>query len=321
MSRPWRIEFSGALYHVLSRGNEQGNVFIEDEDRNNCINLLGEISSRFDVDVFAYVLLDNHYHILLRTNRPNLSKAMQWMGVTYTRRFNNRHGRSGHLFQGRFKSLIVENDAYLVELSCYIHRNPLRAGMVKRLMDYKWSSYPAYAYGKKAPAWLKRRIILSQFGEEDPQLAYRRKVQQYSGEEASIFEELRYGLFFGTVGFADKLRSRYLRESPNPEVPQQTMLVKDHEPEKLIDKLSVILGCNLEVFRESLRISEADKEHRDLMLYFLWQTGRFSNRKIAELFGLSYSSVSKRAGIVRKRLREKKTFKDGVDRLNALIKM
>ena len=118
--------------------------------------------------------------------------------------------------------------------------------MVKRLMDYKWSSYPAYAYGKKAPAWLKRRIILSQFGKEDPELAYRRKVQRYSGKETSLFEELRYGLFFGTVGFADKLRSRYLRESPNPEVPQQTMLVKDHEPEKLTGKLSVVLECGLE---------------------------------------------------------------------------
>jgi len=193
--------------------------------------------------------------------------------------------------------------------------------MVKRLMDYKWSSYRAYAYGKKAPLWLKTRIILSQFGKKDPQLAYRRKVQRYSGEEASLFEDLRYGLFFGTASFADKLKSRYLREAPHPEVPQQSRLVKDHEPEKLIDELSVFLGCNPEVFRESLRISEADKNHRDLMVYFLWQTGRFSNPKIAELFGLSYSSVSKRAGIVRKKLREEKTFKDEFDGLNALIKM
>jgi len=94
---------------------------------------MGEISKCFGVDVLAYVLMDNQNHILLRTNRPNLSKVMQWMGVTYTRRFNNRHGPAGHLFQGRFKSLIVENDAYLIELSCYIHRNPLRAGMVKRV--------------------------------------------------------------------------------------------------------------------------------------------------------------------------------------------
>jgi putative transposase len=202
-----------------------------------------------------------------------------------------------------------------------IHRNPLRAGMVRRLMDYKWSSYPAYAYGMKAPAWLKTRIILSQFGKKDPQLAYTRKVQRYSGEEASLFEELRYGLFFGTASFADKLKSWYLRGAPHPEIPQQSRLVKDHEPEKLINELSVVLGCNPEVFRKSLRISEADKSHRDVMVYFLWQTGRFSNRKIAELFGLSYSSVSKRAGIVRKRLRDEKTFKDTFDQLNALIQM
>ena len=96
---------------------------------------MGEMSDRFDVDIFAYVLMNNHYHILFRTNKPNLSKAMQWLGVTYTRRFNNRHARSGHLFQGRFKSLIVENDTYLVRLSCYIHRNPLRARIVKRLIE------------------------------------------------------------------------------------------------------------------------------------------------------------------------------------------
>ena len=104
--------------------------------------------------------------------------------------------------------------------------------------------------------------------EEIQQLAYRRKVQRYSGEEASLFEELRYGLFFGTVSFTDKLKSRYLREAPHPEVPQQTMLVKDHGPEKLMDELSVVLGCNPKVFRDSLKISEADKRHRDLMVYF-----------------------------------------------------
>ena len=91
--------------------------------------------------------MNNHYHILLRTNRADLSKGMQWLGATYNRRFNNRHMRSGHLFQGRFKNIIVQNDAYLMQLLCYIHRNPLREKMVKRLVDYKCSSYPAYTYG------------------------------------------------------------------------------------------------------------------------------------------------------------------------------
>jgi REP element-mobilizing transposase RayT len=257
---------------------------------------MGEMSDRFNVDIFAYVLMDNHYHILLRTNNPNLSKAMQWLGLTYTRRFNNRHARSGHLFQGRFKSLIVENDAYLVRLSCYIHRNPLRAGIVKRLIDHKWSSYPVYAYNRKHPEWLKTDIVLSQFGTDNPQLSYRKKVQRYSKEEASLFEELRYGLFFGTVGFADKLKSEFLKEA-HPELPQQIMLLKRHDPEKLLRDLSDVLGCDFESFKKSLRIPEKDKAARDLMIYFLWQTGFFANRKISELFGLSYSSVSRRVGI------------------------
>ena len=159
MGRAWRIEFEGALYHILSRGNEQKDIFYDDQDCQLFLKTIGEMSERFEIDVFAYVLMGNHYHLLLKTNRANLSKSMQWLGLTYTRRFNLRHFRSGHLFQGRFKSIIVQNDAYLMRLSCYIHRNPLRAGIVERLADYVWSSYKAYAYGAKAPGWLRRKPI------------------------------------------------------------------------------------------------------------------------------------------------------------------
>ena len=135
-----------------------------------------------------------------------------------------------------------------------------------------------------------------------------------------MFEELRYGLFFGTVGFADRLKSRFLKEV-HPELPQQIMLLKKHEPEKLLRSLSGILGCDLESFRESLRIPEKDKAARDLMIYFLWQTGLFTNQKMSELFGLSYSSISRRVGIFRKKLRVDKTFKKKYDEISALIKM
>ncbi|MCK4469982.1 MAG: transposase, partial [Desulfobacterales bacterium] len=109
MGRQWRIEFAGAFYHILSRGNESRDIFYDDEDRRLFLDTLAEMSERFDSNIYAYVLMDNHYHLLLRTNLPNLSKAMQWVGPTYTRRFNNRHSRSGHLFQGRYKSIIVQN--------------------------------------------------------------------------------------------------------------------------------------------------------------------------------------------------------------------
>ena len=132
MSRAWRIEYPGALYHVLSRGNERRDIFVDDDDRCMFLDTLGEMVERFELDIAAYVLMGNHYHLLLRTHRANLSKSMQWFGVTYTNRFNSLNSHSGHLFQGRFKSMIVQNDAYLLRLSYYIHRNPVRAGMVER---------------------------------------------------------------------------------------------------------------------------------------------------------------------------------------------
>ena len=130
MTRPLRIEYEGAFYHVLSRGNERKEVFRDDKDRTLFTEIPGEMSERFSVDIFAYVLMGNHYHLLIRTNRPNISKCLQWLGVTYTRRFNIRHRRSGHLFQGRFKSFLVENEKYLLVLYCYIHQRRIGYGRI-----------------------------------------------------------------------------------------------------------------------------------------------------------------------------------------------
>ena len=149
MTRQWRIEFEGAYYHILSRGNERRNIFYDNDDRISFLEILGKMSERFEIEVYAYVLMNNHYHLLLKTNKPNISKSMQWFGTTYTRRYNIKHKRNGHLFQGRFKNFLVENDEYLTLLSCYIHRNPLRAGIVRRLVDYPWSSYPSVCLWQK----------------------------------------------------------------------------------------------------------------------------------------------------------------------------
>jgi REP element-mobilizing transposase RayT len=114
MARAWRIEYEGGLYHVLSRGNQRQAIFADDEDRQVFLTTLSEMAERFEVEVCAYVLMGNHYHLLLRTRRANLSRAMQWFGVAYTSRFNIKNQKSGHLFQGRFKSILVENDAIIV---------------------------------------------------------------------------------------------------------------------------------------------------------------------------------------------------------------
>ena len=198
------------MYHVPSRGNERKNIFRDDRDRRTFLDVIGEMADQYDVDIFAYTLMNNHYHILLRTNHSNLSKSMQWPALTYTRRFNNRHFRTGHLFQGRFKSIIVEKDAYLLKLSCYIHRNPLRAGMVSRLAEYPWSSYKAYAYGSNAPEWLLTKPVWSQLDAKDRHKAYREKVRQYADEEKKLWEDFRHGMIIGTKEFVDKIRSKYM---------------------------------------------------------------------------------------------------------------
>ena len=321
MARAWRIEYEGALYHILSRGNEKQDIVLTDDDRKLFLATAGEMAERFDIDLFAYVLMDNHYHLLLRTNRANLCKSMQWFGATYTKRFNLRHNRSGHLFQGRFKNMLVQNDAYLLQLSYYIHRNPLRAGMVKRLADYKWSSYRAYAYGQSHRNWLNRKVILSQFTNvKDQQHAYRDNIQKYSKKEQRVWEDLRHGIFIGTEKFVKKIKKRYLPDMPHAELPHQKQVIKDVNIEKVISKAAGILNCDMNICRESARVSKAVKTDRDLLIYIAWQSGVVTNQEIGEKFGLTYSAVSQRVRVIKEMLITDKALERKYRRLKSLIK-
>jgi REP element-mobilizing transposase RayT len=322
MGRAWRIEFEGALYHVLSRGNERREIFFEGDDRRRFLEAIGEMAQRFEIDLFAYVLMDNHYHLLLRTRRANLSRAMQWLGVTYTNRFNARHSRSGHLFQGRFKSMLVQNDAYLMRLSYYIHRNPLRAGMVERLADYRWSSYRAYAYGKPAAEWLNTEVILCQLvNTEDPHKAYRENVRKYAGEEGRLWEDLRHGFILGTEQFVKEIKRRFLPETPNRDIPQQKLLKKDVGLDQMIAKAASFLGCDVEHFRKAARLSPRRVLERDLLLYGIWQLGIRSNSQIGEIFGLTGSAVSRRVAVLKSKAANDKSIRNRTAEIKSLIEI
>jgi REP element-mobilizing transposase RayT len=279
------------------------------------------MSNRFKVEIFAYALMPNHYHLLMQTHRPNLSKSMHWLGVSYTNRLNARHNRIGHLFQGRFKSILVENDAYLIELSCYIHRNPLRASIVKRLADYRWSSYLAYAYGRKPPEWLSMELILSSFEGGPKHLAYREKVRGYASEEKPLWEDFRHGLFLGSRLFVDRMREKYLPESPHSEIPQQKSVARLTNPQELLEKAAQELGCDLETVRRSARISPNFRDDRDILIYFMWNTGVLTNMAIGQLFGLSYSSISRIVKGVRHRLEYDKEIGGKIEGLYSQFKI
>ena len=271
----------------MSRGNDGQDIYSNDDDRNLFLETISEMSERFEVDIFAYVLMSNHYHLLVRTNRVNLKKAMQWFGTTYTRRFNNRNFKKGHLFQGRYKSILVQNDAYLMQLSCYIHRNPLRAGIVRRLIDYKWSSYPIYAYAKKGPAWLSTQLIWSYFKGADKHKQYRKKVQKYAEEEKRLLEDIHHGMILGAKKFVNKIRKQFLPDIPHNALPQQKQLARDINLDDLLIKSAKVVQIDLDKCVQGKRLRGIDKHKRDLLVYLVWNKGLMTNEQLGRVFNIS----------------------------------
>lgn len=160
MGRPLRVDYEGAIHHVMNRGTAQTALFRSDDDRRRFIDLVSGIERRFEVEVHALVLMTNHYHLLLRSQSGRLSEAMQWLEGVYVRSFNETHDRVGSLCQGRFSSSPVDDDRYLEQVATYIHRNPVDAGLVERSIDYRWSSLPSYAGRTRCPSWLHTSTVL-----------------------------------------------------------------------------------------------------------------------------------------------------------------
>jgi putative transposase len=154
MARPLRIEFPGAVYHVTARGDRREPIFDDDTDRLALLDVLAQAMARFDAEVLAYCLMGNHYHFVLHTRQPNLSRMMRHLNGVYTQRYNRRHQKVGHLLQGRFKAILVDRDAYLLEVCRYVELNPVRAHLVEAPGDWPWSSYRAHICAAPTPPWL-----------------------------------------------------------------------------------------------------------------------------------------------------------------------
>jgi len=305
----------------MSRGNDGQDIYLNDDDRKLFLETISEMSERFEVDIFTYVLMSNHYHLLVRTNRANLKKAMQWFGTTYTRRFNNRNCKKGHLFQGRYKSILVQNDAYLMQLSCYIHRNPLRAGIVKRLIDYKWSSYPIYAYAKKGPDWLSTKVILSYFKGADKHKQYREKVQKYAEEEKRLLEDIHHGMILGAKKFVDKIRTQFLPDIPHNALPQQKQLAKDIKLDDLLKESAKVVQVDLDKCVQAKRLRGIDKHKRDLLVYLVWNKGLMTNEQLGRVFNISNSAVSHSVKVFKEKMINDKKVKNQFDKLNSQFRL
>jgi REP element-mobilizing transposase RayT len=272
MARSLRIEFSGALYHVTSRGNARAPTFLEDADYQLFLDILEVCCERNCWLCHAYCLMTNHYHLLVETQNPTLSRGMRHINGTYTQRFNKRHNRVGHLFQGRYKSILVESNAYLLELARYIVLNPVRARMMHTPAQWPWSSYRATAGMAIERTCLTTDAVLASFSplKQEAHSRYRKFVE--SGKNLpSPWEALKNQMYLGSDQFVEDMLGKIDPEQPLSEIPKPQKMMPPRPLEYYEEKYGDT--------RETLAIA--------------YLNGHYTMAEIGRYFSVSYSTVSR----------------------------
>ena len=282
MGRPLRIEYAGAYYHVTSRGNERKDVFKSQKDREQFLSYLESAVNRYDAIIHAYCLMSNHYHLILETPSGNLSKIMQHINGAYTNYFNIKRKRNGHLFQGRFKAIVVEVDEYALELSRYIHLNPVRASMVNRPEEYRWSSYLDYTGERKRPDWLKTSLILEYFGNgKECHCKYRLFVEELLGSEYnSPLTSVVASTILGNESFVTRVTEKYVdgKQQQDRELPAARVLTTKPTLQAVLDAVKTS--------------SISSKLEKNVSIYLCHKYSGSGLKEIGEKFGIKESAVS-----------------------------
>ncbi len=283
MTRSLRIEYAGAYYHVTSRGNERKNIFKNKGDRKSFLLYLKSAHLRYGAVIHAFCLMNNHYHLFIETPKGNLSQIMRHINGAYTNYFNIRHKRRGHLFQGRYKAILVEADAYAGELSRYIHLNPVRAALIDMPEKFDWSSYRYYIGKRNKPDWLSLDFILNYF-DKDIQQA-RKKYQEFVNAKINInsespLENTVASTLLGSEGFIELIIDKYInRKDKDRNVPVLKELRTSPDIAETYKKVTAL--CNGDA-----------SQSRKMTLYLLHKYSDKRLREIGEFFGIGESGVS-----------------------------
>lgn len=277
MARPLRIQYAGAVYHITSRGNEKKDIFKDERDRETLLDILHRVNKRYNWICHAYCLMDTHYHLLIETPDGNVSRGMRQLNGVYTQAFNRRYQRSGHLFQGRFKAILVEKDTHLLEASRYIVLNAVRAGAVEKPGDWPWSSYRATAGMKRPHPSLREEWILRQFSRDrgKAEKEYRQFVQEGLGQQ-KIWTEVKGQILLGGAAFVDRLREHLRKHRDLPEIPKSQRFVDRPELGKIFT-----LGALENKVKRNEKIEEAVERYG------------YSQREVGDFLGLHFTSVSR----------------------------
>ncbi|GAB6281011.1 MAG: hypothetical protein STSR0007_11520 [Thermovirga sp.] len=276
MTRPLRLEYPGALYHVMSRGDNKQKIFLNDHDHERFFVIYADIVKRLGWITFAWCLMDNHFHIVVETPEPNLSEGMRLLNGIYTQYYNHNHDRVGHLFQGRFRAIIVDRNAYLLELVRYVVLNPVRSGQVRDPAEWRWSSYRATAGIDRRPEWLDAGWVLEAIseglGDRDQQKEkYRAFIAEGMKKETDLMERVQHQLYLGDEGFIERVQEKCTIGQVGPDIARE----QKRKPLKFLDEYAADFP-----------------NHKEAMVR-AYLEGGFSQAEIAKYFGVHYSTVSR----------------------------
>lgn len=310
MARQLRIAYPGAFYHVTSRGNEQKDVFKSQKDREKFLEYLESATVRYRAVVHAYCLMSNHYHLLLETPAGNLPQIMRHINGAYTTYFNVKRKRAGHLFQGRYRAILVELDKYATGLSRYIHLNPVRAGMVTRPEEYRWSSYRNYIGQSPAPPWLNLETILNIFGKRatEAKKKYHTFVEDLLGKEYDNPLQNTFGTaVLGTTGFVEMVTATHLAaKAEDRSVPGLRQLKTSPEPDEILKAVAAVMGQNRKLARQ-------------VGMYLFHKYSGKKLREIGSLFDVGETAIAEARRLLSKKMEQDKKLCEEVENIKALL--
>ncbi len=306
MARPLRIQYPGAVYHVTCRGNEQKDIFKDDADRKRFLHSLAQSLTIYTVKLSSYILMSNHFHLLIETPLGNLGEFMRHFNITYTGYYNRRHKRVGHLYQGRYKSILVDKDAYLAVLSRYIHLNPVRIQpmekaplkeKVKRLINYPWSSLPGYLNKRKQQPFIDYAMVLGEYGGDTDRARceYKKTLLAEIGQGSEIKERVIGQSILGGEEFVAWVKAKFIEGAKDRERPSVKAI------HQYCSKNAILQAIKRETGKEIEAIRAEKGALRQIVMEVLYREGGLKGPEIGRIFELDYGSVSQE----RKRLREK----------------
>jgi len=292
MVRPLRLSFENAFYHITARGNRREKIFYSDRDKEVFLKKLKEMLIKYSMICQTYCLMDNHYHLFIKTTQPNLSQGIHYLNSSYTNWFRNKHQIVGPIFQGRFKSILVDADNYALVLSAYIHLNPLRAGIVRQLEDYPWSSYLDYLNLRKSsisnidPSFVLNLIDNNTFKSIKK---YREYVIKYQDMKDPLRESY-HNIALGSETFIEKIKEKIENLGRRREIPSIRTISK-YDVDIIITKMTQVLNIKRRMIFDKKR----GNFYRSLAIYLMKRFTSLSLSEIGELFEMDYSAVSQAA--------------------------